>query len=82
MLVRRDGEGAIIPLTRPLFSRLLTLLPLDPMLGIMDLRDLGILLRGGALLLLLPLPTPAPPTGVLDEDDDGIGGLVWTAPRV
>jgi len=42
----------------------------------MDLRDLGILRRGGALL---PLLTLAPPDVLLD---DGIGGLAWTVPRV
>jgi len=75
VLVRRDGEGAAIPLTRPLFSRLTLLLDDEPMLGTMDLRDLGILRRGGAL----PLLTLAPPDVLLD---DGIGGLAWTVPRV
>ena len=74
MLVRRDGEGAAIPLTRPLFSRLIALPPLDdPILGTIDFRALGILRRGGALLFsLLPLLTLAPPAGLLDDD---IGGL-------
>lgn len=81
ILVRRDGEGAAIPLTRPLFSRFTLLLLLleedddEPMLGIMDLRDLGILRRGGAL----PLLTLPPP---IDLVDDGIGGLAWTEQSV
>ncbi len=77
ILVRRDGEGAAIPLMRPLFSRLALLLLEDdePMLGIMDLRDLGILRRGGAL----PLLTLPPPDDLVD---DGIGGLAWTVPSV
>ena len=77
VLVRRDGDGAAIPLTRPLFSRLTLLLLLedDPMVGIIDLRDLGILRRGGAL----PLLTLAPLDALVD---DGIGGLAWTVPSV
>ncbi len=76
ILVRRDGDGAAMPLTRPLFSRLILLEEDEPMLGIMDLRDLGILRRGGALPLLLTLPPP------IDLVDDGIGGLAWTVPSV
>ncbi len=69
-----------MPLTRPLFSRLILQLleeeDDEPMVGIMDLRDLGILRRGGALPLLLTLPPP------IDLVDDGIGGLAWTVPSV
>ena len=66
-----------MPLTRPLFSRLTLLLLLedDPMVGIIDLRDLGILRRGGAL----PLLTLAPLDALVD---DGIGGLALTVPSV
>jgi hypothetical protein len=88
ILVRRDGDGAAIPLTRPLFSRLpplpLLALPEVPILGIIDLRDLGIRRRGGALLLL-PLLTLAPPLGSpdgLDDEDGMVGGLLLTEPRV
>ena len=59
-----------MPLTRPLFSRLTLLLPDDPIVGIIDLRDLGILRRGGAL----PLLTLAPLEPFF-VDDDGFGGL-------
>jgi len=45
------------------------------MVGIIDLRDLGILRRGGAL----PLLTLAPLDALVD---DGIGGLAWTVPSV
>lgn len=87
ILVLRDGDGAAIPLIRPLFSRLTPLLLLldeeEPMLGIIDLRDLGIRRRGGAWLLLLPLLTLAPPVVLVDDDDDDdIGGLAWAEPRV
>ena len=86
-LGRRAGEGAAIPLARPLFSRLVLLLfvlillpsppPTDPaQRGIMDLRDLGI--RRRAVLLLLTLPALLPGF----DDDIPVGGLALTPARV
>ena len=82
-LGRREGEGAAIPLARPLFSRLVLLLlllpspPTDPaQRGIMDLRDLGI--RRRAVLLLLTLPALLPGF----DDDIPVGGLALTPARV
>jgi len=87
----RDGEGAAMPLARPLFSRsvLSTNPPPEPeevppaQRGIILLRDRGTRRRAAGAALLPPETLALPPTDGREEEDVGMaGGLACTPARV